>query len=189
MGKRIFDFFGSLFFLIILSPLLVLIATLVWLTSGKPIIFKQERLGFKKKPFVLYKFRSMLNGSDKIERIVVKGDERVTGIGKYLRKTHLDELPQIWNIFKGDMSLVGPRPLPPDCILIKLMENNPKHKSLFDVRPGLTGLTQIRGRLWVHRNFNEAVRIESDYVLKNNLTLDLRILLATIIVVMRGQGV
>jgi lipopolysaccharide/colanic/teichoic acid biosynthesis glycosyltransferase len=189
MRKRLFDFFGSLFFLIIFSPLLVLIATLIWLTSGKPIIFKQERLGFKKKPFVLYKFRSMLNGSDKINRVVVEGDERITGIGRYLRKTHLDELPQLWNVFKGDMSLVGPRPLPPNSILIKLMENNPKHKNLFNVRPGLTGLTQIHGRLWAHRNFNEAVGMESEYVLRNSLMLDLKILLATITVVIRGQGV
>lgn len=139
--KRIFDFIFSLFALIILSPLILCLAVLVRLKLGSPVIFKQKRPGYQEKIFTLYKFRTMTNQKDSKGNLL-SDEERLTAYGKFLRSTSLDELPELFNIIKGDMSIVGPRPL-----LIRYLPYYTKtERKRHSVRPGLTGLAQINGR-------------------------------------------
>ena len=144
--KRIMDFLGALFGIILISPLLLVIAILVKCTSKGPVIFKQERIGRQNKPFQMYKFRSMKlqTVEDEEKGWTVKDDPRVTKIGKFIRKTSLDELPQLFNILKGDMSLVGPRPERPQFVE-KFKEEIPRYMIKHQVRPGLTGWAQVNG--------------------------------------------
>ncbi len=144
--KRVTDIVGSLFGILITSPILLVVALLVKLTSPGPVIFKQERIGMQGEPFYMYKFRSMQQQTEADERNgwTVKDDPRVTPIGKFIRRTSLDELPQLFNILKGDMSLVGPRPERPQFV-DKFKEEIPRYMIKHQVRPGLTGWAQING--------------------------------------------
>ncbi len=144
--KRAMDIVGSLFGIIITSPILLVAALLVKFTSEGPVIFKQERVGLHNKPFYMYKFRSMEQQSSGEEKKAwtVKNDPRVTPVGKFLRRTSLDELPQLFNILKGDMSLVGPRPERP-LFVEKFREEIPRYMVKHQVRPGLTGWAQVNG--------------------------------------------
>ncbi len=189
MGKRIFDILGSFILLIISFPLMIFIALGVMVTSGRPIFFKQKRAGYQKRSFFIYKFRSMVNGSDNMVSVASEEDKRITRVGRYLRRAHLDELPQLWNVLKGDMSLVGPRPLPLSFDSVLLMQKSLCFEERFEVKPGLTGRMQICGRKWILENLEEAVALEVDYVHKQSFLLDLKILLATVFVVLRGQGI
>ena len=157
MAKRIFDALVSVALLLGLAPLMILIACVVKITSRGPIIFKQERLGFQKKPFTIFKFRTMIDGSGKTIDVVLKGDKRVTKAGKYLRASYFDELPQLWNVLKGDMSLVGPRPYPTEKALLDL-KTYPDYEKRFKLKPGMTGLAQVWGRVWILSN-REAAHI------------------------------
>jgi lipopolysaccharide/colanic/teichoic acid biosynthesis glycosyltransferase len=188
MGKRCFDIFGSLTLFIIFFPLMVLIALAVVIMSGRPIFFKQERAGYRRKTFFIYKFRTMVNGSDNGVSVVSERDARITRVGKYLRKTHLDELPQLWNVLRGEMSLVGPRPLPLHFDDALLMQKSHCFKERFEVRPGMTGQMQIRRRKWVIENIVAVVVLEAEYVRRQSFLLDLKILFVTIFVVLKGQG-
>ena len=144
--KRIVDIVGSLVGIILLSPFLIIVALIIKLTSKGPIIFKQERVGLHNKPFYMYKFRTMYVQSEEEEAKgwTTKDDPRVTRVGKFFRKTSIDELPQLFNILVGDMSIVGPRPERPQFVE-KFKEEIPRYMIKHQVRPGLTGWAQING--------------------------------------------
>ena len=179
MIKRAMDIVGSLFGIIITSPVMLIAAILVKLTSPGPVIFKQERVGLHNRSFFMYKFRSMEQQSPKDEKKAwtVKNDPRVTGIGKVLRRTSLDELPQLFNILKGDMSLVGPRPERP-LFVEKFKEEIPRYMVKHQVRPGLTGWSQVNG---LRGDTSIRKRIDYDIYYIENWTLgfDIKIILMT----------
>ncbi len=177
--KRAVDILGSLFGIILTSPIMLLAAVFVKCSSPGPVIFRQERVGLHNKPFYMYKFRSMEQQSAKDEKKAwtVKNDPRVTPIGKILRRTSLDELPQLFNILKGDMSLVGPRPERPHFVE-KFKEEIPRYMVKHQVRPGLTGWAQVNG---LRGDTSIRKRIEYDIYYIENWTfwLDIKIILMT----------
>lgn len=180
--KRLLDIIISFFALIILSPVLLIVAILVRINLGSPIIFKQERPGKNEKIFKLYKFRSMSDKKDESGKLL-PDSERLTKFGKILRSTSLDELPELFNILKGDMSLIGPRPL----AVCYLPYYNEKEKHRHDVRPGLTGLAQINGR----NALDWEARFDYDVKYVNNLSFknDVRIFFKTFAKVFKKEGV
>lgn len=177
--KRVMDIVGSVFGIIITSPILLIIAILVKATSPGPVIFKQERVGMHNEPFYMYKFRSMEQQTEEDEKRAwtVRNDPRVTAVGKILRKTSLDELPQLFNILKGDMSLVGPRPERP-LFVEKFKEEIPRYMIKHQVRPGLTGWAQVNG---YRGDTSIKKRVEYDlYYIENwTLGLDIKIIILT----------
>ncbi|MGN1146132.1 MAG: undecaprenyl-phosphate glucose phosphotransferase [Acetatifactor sp.] len=177
--KRLMDIVGASVGILITSPIMLICAILVKLSSSGPVIFKQERVGLHNKPFYMYKFRSMEMQSPKEEKKAwtVKNDPRVTGVGKILRKTSLDELPQLFNILKGDMSLVGPRPERP-LFVEKFKEEIPRYMVKHQVRPGLTGWAQVNG---LRGDTSIRKRIEYDIYYIENWTLgfDIKIIFMT----------
>ena len=179
MIKRAMDIVGSLFGIIIMSPIMLLSAILVKCSSPGPVIFKQERVGLHNKPFYMYKFRSMAmqTAAEEKKGWTVRNDPRVTGIGKILRRTSIDELPQLFNILKGDMSLVGPRPERPQFVE-KFREEIPRYMVKHQVRPGLTGWAQVNG---LRGDSSIKKRIEYDIYYIENWTLgfDIKIILMT----------
>uniref|UniRef100_UPI004055FE0D undecaprenyl-phosphate glucose phosphotransferase n=1 Tax=Acetatifactor sp. TaxID=1872090 RepID=UPI004055FE0D len=179
VAKRIVDIAGSLLGIILTSPVMLVAAVLVKCSSPGPIIFKQERVGLHNKPFYMYKFRSMelQNAKEEKKAWTVKNDPRVTGIGKILRKTSLDELPQLFNILKGDMSLVGPRPERP-LFVEKFKEEIPRYMVKHQVRPGLTGWAQVNG---LRGDTSIRKRIEYDIYYIENWTMgfDIKIIFMT----------
>lgn len=180
--KRILDFVLSLLALIILSPVLLITALLVKIKLGSPIIFKQHRPGLNEKIFTLYKFRTMTDKKDE-EGNLLPDSERLTKFGKLLRSTSIDELPELINILKGDMSIVGPRPL-----LVEYLElYNEKQKHRHDVRPGLTGLAQINGRNSI--SWEEKFKEDIQYVEKISFIGDIKIILKTVIKVLKREGI
>jgi exopolysaccharide biosynthesis polyprenyl glycosylphosphotransferase len=194
-AKRIIDFILAIFLLIILSPLFLLTALLIKLDSPGPVFFTQERVGQGKRRFRLYKFRSMIDGADKLQNDLeilnemsgpvfkIRNDPRITKVGKFLRKFSLDELPQLINVLKGDMSLVGPRPLPfRDYNGFK----TDWHRRRFSVRPGITCIWQVNGRNSV--TFEKWMQLDMQYIDNWSFWLDLTILCKTIPVVLRRSG-
>jgi exopolysaccharide biosynthesis polyprenyl glycosylphosphotransferase len=195
VAKRIIDFVGSAVLLLILAPLFAVVALLIKLNSPGPVLFSQERIGLNKRRFQMLKFRTMVNGAEKQQATLeqlneaegpvfkIKHDPRVTPIGKFLRRFSVDELPQLINVLKGDMSLVGPRPLPVrDVERIDVAS----HKRRFSIKPGLTCLWQVNGRSNI--GFEEWVRMDLQYIDQWSLGLDMLILLKTIPAVLRGPG-
>lgn len=178
--KRVMDICGSLACLVLFSPVMLVTALLIKITSPGPLIFKQERVGLHNKPFRMYKFRSMVVQNEKDEKHAwtVKNDTRVTGVGKFIRKTSIDELPQLFNILKGDMSLVGPRPERP-FFVEKFQEEIPRYMVKHQVRPGLTGWAQVNG---YRGDTSIKKRIEHDlYYIENwSVGLDIKILFLTV---------
>lgn len=180
--KRIFDIILSFFLIIILSPLLLLLCILVGLKLGRPVIFRQERPGKDGRIFTLLKFRSMTDlKNHKGELLPDK--ERLTEFGKLLRKTSLDELPELFNILRGDMSFVGPRPL----LVQYLTRYNKKQARRHEIRPGLTGWAQVNGRNAI--NWEEKFDMDVWYVDNWSLWLDLKILFRTVAVVFNRSGI
>ena len=177
--KRMADIFGSLFGILITSPIMLFCAIMVKLTSPGPIIFKQERVGLHNKPFFMYKFRSMAQQAPSEEKKAwtTKDDPRVTRFGRIMRKTSLDELPQLFNILKGDMSLVGPRPERP-LFVEKFKEEIPRYMVKHQVRPGLTGWAQVNG---YRGDTSIRKRIEHDiYYIENwSVWFDIKIIIMT----------
>ena len=180
MVKRLMDIVGSVFGIIVASPLMLLVCLLIKLTSPGPLIYKQERVGLHNKTFWMYKFRSMevQPESEEKKAWTTKNDPRVTGIGKLMRRTSIDELPQLFNILKGDMSLVGPRPERP-FFVEKFREEIPRYMVKHQVRPGLTGWAQVNG---YRGDTSIRKRIEYDlYYIENwTIGLDIKIMFLTI---------
>ena len=170
--KRIFDVLVSLVSVVVLSPLFILIATVVAIGLGRPILFRQERTGKDGKPFVMIKFRSMSDAKDSNGQLL-PDDFRLTRIGTFLRKSSLDEIPEVINILSGHMSIVGPRPLPVQY-LSRYSESQSRRML---VRPGLTGLAQVNGRN--NLSWDEKFELDCEYVENFTFLLDLKIVLKT----------
>lgn len=189
MLKRVLDVVLSLLGLIITSPLLLIVALAVKLDSKGPAIFKQERLGMNGKVFEMYKFRSMCVGAEHMGtgQYSFKGDSRVTKVGRIIRATSLDELPQFVNILKGDMSFIGPRPTL-TYHPWPLEEYSDFQLRRFNVRPGITGLAQINGRKVIE--WNERIKYDVEYVENLSLVLDCKILFKTVlnVLMMKDNG-
>lgn len=184
--KRFCDFTVSLLGLIILSPLLLAVAIAIKADSKGPVIFKQERLGRGGKVFLIYKFRSMCVGAEQTGtgQYSFEGDPRVTKVGKFLRATSIDELPQLINVLKGEMSIIGFRP-PLTYHPWPLEEYTPYQKRMFIVRPGITGWAQVNGRKDVE--WHERIRLNVYYVDNISLLLDIKIIFMTVINVLKNK--
>lgn len=180
--KRLVDLVVSLIFLICFFWLYILLALLVKLKLGSPVIFKQERPGLNEKIFTMYKFRTMTNEKDEKGSLLPDKD-RLTRFGKFLRSTSLDEIPELWNVLKGEMSLVGPRPL----LVSYLSKYNEYEKRRHEVRPGITGWAQINGR----NNTTWADRFKNDiYYIENiSFLLDIKIIIQTFLKVVRRKNI
>lgn len=180
--KRFFDFVLSLIAIIILGPVYIIVAILVRVKLGSPVIFTQERPGKNEKIFKMYKFRSMTSETDE-EGNLLPDEVRLTSFGKKLRSTSLDELPELFNILKGDMSIVGPRPL----LKKYLPRYNEFQKHRHDVSPGLTGWAQVNGRNAI--SWEDKFRLDVEYTEKCSFLLDLKILFMTVSSVLKKEGI
>jgi len=181
-GKRLFDVLFSASLLIVLSPVILIIALIVYVKMGRPILFSQERPGLNEKIFTLYKFRTMTNAYGPDGKLL-PDSSRLSRFGKILRSTSLDELPELWNILKGDMSFVGPRPLLVQYLSLYSDEQRHRH----DVRPGLTGLAMIHGRN--NLNWNDKFAYDLQYVKQQSFLLDMKILLWTVVITLKREGI
>ena len=194
VDKRTVDVLLSAILLVLAAPMIGLAALLIRLTSRGPAIFVQQRIGFEGRRFAMYKLRTMTQGAERMQDelaecqedrtfLKLESDPRVTRIGRVLRKLSIDELPQLWNVLKGDMSLVGPRPL-----LVCDFRKFPKREQLrrFSVKPGITGLWQVSGRSSLPDS--ERMRLDLEYVDRWSLGLDFRILARTLPVVLSTRG-
>ncbi len=194
--KKLLDFTGALALVIVISIPLAIVALMVKLTSRGPILFRQQRSGLNGQPFMIYKFRTMVTNAEQLKHELaamnemtgpvfkVTNDPRITPIGKTLRKFSIDELPQLFNVLRGEMSLVGPRPLPVDEVK---RFNDLAHRRRLSVKPGLTCLWQISGRNNV-KDFKDWVRLDLEYIDNWSFWLDLKILIRTIPAVFTGSG-
>ncbi len=183
--KRLFDVICSLLLLIFLSPLLGIIALIVLIDDGKPVIFCQNRVGKDERIFKIYKFRTMKKGTrNAATHDLVESESVLTHSGKALRRLSLDELPQLVNILKGDMSFVGPRPLIPEETEIRELR---RARNVYSVRPGVTGWSQVNGRDLVDNETK--ARMDQEYVQRQSLLFDFKILLKTVLVVLKRDGI
>ena len=180
--KKLFDRSAALCGLVVLSPLLIVSSLLVWLSMGRPLLFRQQRPGWFGRPFTLFKFRTMSERRDSSGKLLADAD-RLTRLGRFLRTTSLDELPQLWNVLRGDISLVGPRPL----LMDYLPRYSPEQARRHEVLPGITGWAQINGRNAL--SWEEKFSLDVWYVENWSLMLDLRIITATFGSVLRRQGI
>jgi exopolysaccharide biosynthesis polyprenyl glycosylphosphotransferase len=192
--KRTMDIVLSLLGLLLLSPLFAVIALLIKLESPGPVIFKQERIGRGRTPFTMFKFRSMCVDAEVLKAQLaalneargplfkIQHDPRLTRIGRVIRKYSLDELPQLWNVLKGDMSLVGPRP----PVQSEVEQYSAEAYKRLEIRPGITGLWQVSGRS--NLSFDEMLKLDIYYIWNWSLSQDLKILLRTFPIVFSGQG-
>jgi lipopolysaccharide/colanic/teichoic acid biosynthesis glycosyltransferase len=180
--KRLSDFIISAIILVVFLPVIMVIALLVRLTMGSPVLFVQKRPGLNSKPFYMYKFRTMLDSKDREGRLLPDID-RLTPVGRFLRASSLDELPELLSVIKGEMSLVGPRPL-----RMKYLERyTPEQARRHEVKPGVTGWAQVNGRNLL--TWEEKFDLDVWYVDNMTLLLDLKILLLTILKVFRREGI
>lgn len=180
--KRCIDIVGAGLGMIVLSPFLVTIAIAVWVRLGKPVLFKQMRPGLNAKPFYMYKFRTMTNVKDDRGNLL-PDEQRLTRLGNFLRSTSLDELPELFNVLKGDMSLVGPRPL----LMQYLARYTPEQARRHEVQPGITGWAQINGRNAI--TWEEKFALDVWYVDNRSLLLDMKILAITVVKVFKREGI
>lgn len=180
--KRLFDFLAAIIILIFLLPFFVIVAILIKMSSNGPIFFFQERLGKNNHTFKIFKFRTMTDKKRVADREILKGDVEVTKIGYYLRRFKIDELPQILNVLKGEMSLVGPRP----CLPRQLFEFNEDGKYRTLVTPGLTGLAQVNGN--IHLSWEDRWKYDRKYVENLSLLLDVKIIYKTIAIILKGEN-
>jgi lipopolysaccharide/colanic/teichoic acid biosynthesis glycosyltransferase len=203
IARRLLDLLGATLAILLLAPLILAIALAVRIDSRGPALFRQRRVGRGKRPFTVLKFRTMYTNADEqkhreyVRHLIdgrqprkspsglykLYGDDRVTRVGRFLRRWSLDELPQLWNVLRGDMSLAGPRP-----VLAYEVEVYPAwYDERFAVKPGMTGLWQVSGRN--ERTYEEMVRLDIEYVRRRSLRLDLWILIRTVLVVLGRKGV
>lgn len=192
--KRSLDFAGALFFLMLLTPLFLVTALAILIEDGRPIFYNQTRVTRGGKLFKMFKFRSMFNNADEIKKTLqsdettgsvifkMKNDPRITRSGKIIRKLSIDELPQLWNVLIGELSLVGPRPPLPD----EVAEYTPKDVKRLSVTPGLTCIWQVSGRSDI--DFENQVLMDIDYIKKRSPLTDIKLLLKTIPAVLSGKG-
>jgi exopolysaccharide biosynthesis polyprenyl glycosylphosphotransferase len=194
-AKRIIDVICSAVGLVVLAPLMALIAVAIKLDSAGPVLFRQRRVGYHGRVFGMYKFRSMVEGADRLQQELaqlnqmegpafkLKHDPRITRVGRFIRKYSLDELPQLWNVLRGEMSLVGPRPPVPDEVSVY----ERRYRRRLSMRPGLTCTWQVSGRNEI-ANFETWVKLDLEYIDTWSLWGDLKILLRTIPAVLTGVG-
>ena len=180
--KRLLDIIISLIFILCFWWLYVVIAILVRIKLGSPILFKQDRPGLNEKIFKMYKFRTMTDAKDSLGNLLTDA-ERLTKLGRFLRSTSLDEIPELWNVIKGDMSLVGPRPLMPKYLAYYTEEEKKRH----NVRPGVTGWAQVNGRNSL--TWEDKFRYDIEYVNSISFWLDLKIVFITIKKVFKRQDI
>jgi exopolysaccharide biosynthesis polyprenyl glycosylphosphotransferase len=195
IAKRLLDFCGSAVLLLAMAPIFGIVVLLIKLDSPGPVFFRQERVGLNKRRFRLFKFRTMVEGAESQQQMLeslneangpvfkIKDDPRITRIGTFLRRYSVDELPQLFNVLKGEMSFVGPRPLP-----VRDVERIDAqwHRRRFSVKPGVTCLWQVNGRSDV--SFDDWVRMDLEYIDQWSLGLDMRILMKTVPAVLKGSG-
>jgi lipopolysaccharide/colanic/teichoic acid biosynthesis glycosyltransferase len=182
LGKRLFDLLAAVFLLILLSPLMMIIGLCSILLIGRPVFFRQPRPGYLERPFTIYKFRTMRDSTDS-QGIPLPDGERLHPFGAFLRRTSLDELPEFWNVLRGDMSVVGPRPL-----LMKYLPFYTEEERIRStVRPGITGWAQINGRN--EASWDDRLRKDIWYVRNQSFLLDLKILWMTVVKVLRREQV
>ena len=181
-GKRLFDLILTIPALILLAPVLALVALLVRVNLGAPVLFKQQRPGRQARPFTIYKFRTMTDGRDARNR-PLPDEKRLTPFGRFLRRSSLDELPELFNVLKGEMSLVGPRPL-----LMKYLERyTADQMRRHEVKPGITGWAQVNGRNKL--SWPEKFNLDGWYVDHCSLGLDIKILAMTIWIILKREGI
>jgi lipopolysaccharide/colanic/teichoic acid biosynthesis glycosyltransferase len=180
--KLLFDIIVSLTLIILLAPLILFIALLIWVTMGRPILFRQRRVGYKGQVFTIYKFRTMTEERDEHGNLL-PDEQRLTRFGRFLRETSLDELPELFNVLKGDMSLVGPRPL----LVEYLPYYTPEERKRHNMRPGITGWAQVNGRNAI--TWDQKLALDVWYVDNWSLWLDFKIILMTIIKVIKREGI
>jgi len=180
--KRLFDLVIVIPSAFILSPLIISIFIVLYFTGKSQILFKQARPGLNGKPFVIYKFRTMNNKCDE-NGVMLPDAERLTGFGKFMRSTSMDELPELWNVLKGDMSIVGPRPL-----LIQYLDRyTPEQARRHEVKPGLTGWAQVNGRNAI--SWEEKFKLDVWYVDNRSMGLDLKIIGMTVWKILKREGI
>ena len=187
--KRLFDIVVSLVGMVVLSPLYVWISLKIKKEDGGPVIFSQERIGLGGKPFTIYKFRSMTTDAEKdgIPQLCHEDDERLTKVGKFLREHHLDELPQLWNVLRGDMSFVGYRP-ERKCFVDMIMEHNPDYRYLYRMRPGLfSEATLFNGYTDTMDKMLERLRLDLKYIANYSPRFDVKIIWMTAYSIISGK--
>lgn len=182
MFKRLLDIAGAAVGLVLLSPVILCCAIVIARSMGRPVLFRQERPGLGGRPFGMVKFRTMSDARGSDGQLLPDG-ERLTRMGRFLRSTSLDELPELWNVLVGDMSLVGPRPL----LMSYLDRYTPEQARRHDVKPGVTGWAQVNGRNAI--SWNEKFALDTWYVDNRSIWLDLRILYATVAQVLRRKNI
>ena len=189
MGKRLFDLLASLTGIIVLSPLIITIFCVVKVSSLGPAFYLQERVGRKGKPFMIYKFRTMVvdTEQDGIPRLAEPDDDRLTAVGRFLRSHHLDELPQLWNVLKGDMSIVGPRP-ERQYFINQIMKHDTRYERLYQLRPGLTSFaTLYNGYTDTMEKMLRRLELDLYYLDHQSWWLDTSIICKTILGIISGR--
>ena len=182
MVKRLFDFLLAVILIVLFSPIYLIVSLLIWFKMGRPILFRQKRPGLNEKIFGINKFRTMTNEKDE-EGDLLPDDQRLPGIGKFIRSASLDELPQIFNVLKGDMSFVGPRPL----LIEYLPLYNDRQKKRHDVKPGITGWAQVNGRNAI--SWEQKFEYDVWYVEHQSFWLDMKILWMTFLKVVNRSDI
>ena len=182
MFKSLFDKTLALFLIILFSPIYIVVSLLIFFKMGSPILFRQKRPGYKEKIFGIYKFRTMTNEKDEFGNLL-PDDKRLVGIGKFIRSTSLDELPQLFNVLKGEMSFVGPRPLLEEYLTLY----NQKQKRRHDVKPGITGWAQVNGRNAI--SWEQKFDYDVWYVDNQSFWLDIKILWLTFLKVVKRSDI
>lgn len=191
MTKRTFDFLLALICLIIFSPLFFICYIAIKKDDGGPVIFSQERIGKGGKPFMILKFRTMKEEAEKdgVPQLAEKDDERLTAFGKWLRKHHLDELPQLWNVLRGDMAFIGPRP-ERKYFIDKIMEHDPRYELLYQIRPGVTSYaTLYNGYTDTMEKMLRRLELDLYYLEHNSLWFDMKILIKTFLKIVVGKKI